>query len=307
MTDTSVDAATLAAPTISDPTTTATKRKGLGIGGTLSAAWLLFVVAVALLAPVLPLEDPLETLPGIAREGPGTNGAVLGGDNIGRDMLSRTIWGARSSLIISVSAVLIGLVIGGVLGLTAGYFRGRVDTVLSSLFSALLAFPPLVLALSLIAFLRKDPETGGGGLSTVQILVIALGIVSIPILAAITRSTTLSWAQREFVLAAKAQGATNARIMFREVLPNVMPAMFSISLLGVGVAIIAEGGLSLLGVGVELPRASWGNIIAEGRGNLRNSPHIVFIPSIAIFLTVMSLNFLGDVIRSRFDVRESAL
>lgn len=293
-------------PALTAEAPTAPKKKGLGFGGTLSAAWLIFVLAVVILAPVLPLEDPNATLDGIARQGPGTNGALLGGDALGRDMLSRVVFGGRSSLIIAVSAVAIGLLIGGLLGLVAGFFRGRVDTVLSSLFSILLAFPQLVLALSLVAFLR-DPEAKGGGLSTVQILVIALGIVSIPILAAITRSTTLSWAKREFVLAARAQGAKNARIMFREVLPNVMPAMFSISLLGVAVAIIAEGGLSLIGVGVELPRPSWGNIIAEGRSNLRNAPHIVFIPSAAIFLTVLALNYLGDVIRSRFDVRESSL
>jgi peptide/nickel transport system permease protein len=203
--------------------------------------------------------------------------------------------------------VLIGLVVGGLAGLIAGYFRGRLDTVLTGTFDILLAFPSLVLALSLVSFLRAEPEAGTKGLDTEQIVIIALGIVSIPILARITRANTLTWAQREFVLAARAQGAKHSRILFREVLPNVLPAMFSIALLGIAVAIIAEGGLSLLGVGVELPKPSWGNMIAEGRGSLRNSPHIVFIPSIAIFLTVLALNYMGDVIRTRFDVRESAL
>ena len=134
-----------------------------------------------------------------------------------------------------------------------------------------------------------------------------LGIVSIPILARITRANAMAWSQREFVMAARAQGAKDSRIIFREVLPNVLPAMFSIALLGIAVAIIAEGGLSLLGAGLPPPTPSWGTMIAQGRGSLRDAPFIVFIPSIFIFLTVLSLNFLGDKIRDRFDVRESAL
>ncbi len=284
------------------------KRRAFGIGALLAMGWLGLITVLAVLAPVLPLDDPLESVGAIARKGPGSApGHILGGDSIGRDMLSRTIHGARASLLVGVTAVLIGLLIGGAAGLLAGYFRGRFDTVLTGTFDILLAFPSLVLALALVAFLKAEPEAGTKGLSTVTIVIIALGIVSIPILARITRANTLTWAQREFVLAARAQGAKNSRIIIREVLPNVMPAMFSIALLGMAVAIIAEGGLSLLGVGVELPKPSWGNMIAEGRGSLRNAPHIVFVPAIAIFLTVLALNYMGDVIRTRFDVRESAL
>jgi peptide/nickel transport system permease protein len=139
------------------------------------------------------------------------------------------------------------------------------------------------------------------------VLIFALGVVSIPVLARITRATTLSWSQREFVLAARALGTKNRRIMFAEVLPNVLPAMFSIALLGMAVVVVAEGGLSVLGVGVQLPTPSWGNILAEGRSELRDAPHIVLIPTVVIFLTVLALNYLGDVVRARFDVRESAL
>jgi peptide/nickel transport system permease protein len=295
----------IAGVAIEDPTKP--QKKGLGIGAWLAIGWLGLIVGLAVLAPVLPIDNPNESFGEIARQGPLAEGHILGGDGIGRDMLSRTIHGARSSLLIGTASVLIGLVVGGLAGLIAGYFRGRLDTVLTGTFDILLAFPSLVLALSLVSFLRAEPEAGTKGLDTEQIVIIALGIVSIPILARITRANTLTWAQREFVLAARAQGAKHSRILFREVLPNVLPAMFSIALLGIAVAIIAEGGLSLLGVGVELPKPSWGNMIAEGRGSLRNSPHIVFIPSIAIFLTVLALNYMGDVIRTRFDVRESAL
>ncbi len=286
------------------------RRPGIGALGWVAAGWMIFVIALALLAPILPIDDPNAQGAG-PRLPIGTEGHPLGTDSNQRDVLSRLIWGARSSLAVGMGAIAIGLLIGGTLGLVSGFRRGRIDTLLSSLFDILLAFPQLVLALSLVAFLSPattSESTGsGGGLSNIQIVIIALGIVSIPLLARITRATTLSWAQREFVLAARAQGAKNMRIMLREVLPNVMPAMFSIALLGIAVAIIAEGGLSLLGVGVEPPDPSWGNMITENR-NVRSAPlNVLFTPIIAVFFTVMALNYLGDVIRSSFDVRESAL
>jgi peptide/nickel transport system permease protein len=283
-------------------------KKKLGIGAWLAIGWLVLIVLAAVLAPVLPLDDPNENFASIARQGPGSDGHLLGGDANGRDMLSRIIFGSRSSLVIGVAAVAAGMLVGGGLGLIAGYYRGKLDTFLTGMFDILLAFPQLVLALALVSFLRGDPQNPEGfQMSTQQILIIALGIVSIPILGRITRASTLTWSQREFVLAARAQGAKNSRIILRDVLPNVLPAMFSIALLGVAVAIIAEGGLALLGVGTQPPTPSLGNIIAEGRNQLSNAPHIVFIPSIVIFLISLSLNYLGDVIRQRTDVRESAL
>jgi peptide/nickel transport system permease protein len=280
----------------------ATKR--LGIGAWLAMGWLTAVVAGAILAPWLPIGDPQKSIASIARQG-SSPGHLLGGDGIGRDVLARLVWGGRASLLVSGSAVLMGLVAGGSLGLIAGYFRGRLDTVLTNMFNVLLAIPPLVLALALVAVFASDPR--GSSSQREFWLVMSLGIVSIPILGRITRANTLAWAQREFVLAARAMGAKNRRILIRDVLPNVLPAMFSIALLGVAVTIVAEGGLSVLGVGVKLPTPSWGNMIAEGRTDLNDAPHIVFAPAGVIFLTVLSLNYLGDVVRARFDVRESAL
>ena len=138
-------------------------------------------------------------------------------------------------------------------------------------------------------------------------LIFALGVVSIPILARITRANSLQWSQREFVLAARAQGATNRRVMIREVLPNVLPAMFSIALLAIAVVIVAEGGLSILGIGVLPPAVSWGNMIASTRADLITLPYELFEPIACIFFTVLSLNYLGDIVRARTDVRESAL
>jgi len=281
-----------------------TRRGRLGIGGSLAIFWLVLVVALALLAPVLPIDDPDASIASIAKQGPGTDGHLLGGDGLGRDVLSRVIWGARSTLLLAVCAILLGLIAGGALGLIAGYFRGRSDTALTGLFDVLLSFPQLILAVTLVTVFA------GGGVSSTRrmvVLILALGVVSIPVLGRITRASTMSWCQREFVTASRAIGARNRSIMIGEVLPNVLPAMFSIALLGVAVVIVAEGGLSVLGIGIQLPTPSWGNMIAEGRSDLREAPYIVMVPTVAIFLTVLSLNYLGDVVRARFDVRESAL
>jgi peptide/nickel transport system permease protein len=281
------------------------RRARLGLAGKVAIAWLVFVVVAALLAPVLPLEDPNETTASCVGQGPGYEGHLLGCDGIGRDVLSRMVWGGRASLLLGVASVTFGLVIGGMLGLTAGYFRRRIDTVLTGAFDVLLSFPQLILALTLVTVFAS--QEGVSATRRMVVLILALGIVSVPLLARITRANTLAWSQREFVQAAKAMGAKNRQIMFGEVLPNVLPAMFSIALLSIAIVIVAEGGLSLLGVGVQLPTPSWGNVLSEGRSDLRDSPYLVMIPTIVIFLTVLSLNYLGDVVRARFDVRESAL
>ena len=288
-----------------EPLTRREQRARLGIGGKLAIAWLGFVTLAAVLAPVLPLENPNQSLSSIVRQGPGTDGHLLGGDALGRDLLSRMVWGGRASLLLAVASVLLGLVVGGALGLVAGYFRGRTDGVLTVGFDTLLSFPQIILAVTLVTVFAS--QQGTSGTRRMVVLILSLGVVSVPVLARITRANTLMWSEREFVQAARAMGARNRGIMVREVLPNVLPAMFSIALLGVAVVIVAEGGLSVLGVGVQLPTPSWGNILAEGRADLRRAPHIVMIPTVVIFLTVLSLNYLGDIVRARFDVRESAL
>ncbi|MEO7555410.1 MAG: ABC transporter permease [Acidimicrobiales bacterium] len=306
----SLDPVVGAVPAAAAPVALATNKR-LGVVGVLSVAWLAGITAAAILAPVLPISDPkkpyLELKDGIKIAGPGTSGHLLGGDGAAHDLFARVIWGARASLVIGFCSVLIGLLIGGALGLVAGYFRGKVDTILSSAFDTLLAIPAIVMALALVAVLAPNdplhPVTDGRRL---VVLIGALGVVSIPVLARITRASTLTWAQREFVLASRALGAKNLRIIRREVLPNVLPAMLSIALLGVGVVIVGEGGLSLLNVGlVQTP--SWGVMLVQGYSDIRKSPWPTVVPSTAIFLTVLSLNYLGDVVRARFDVREAGI
>lgn len=292
-----------------DDDSLSTRKKRLPVGAYLAIGWLVLIVGSALVAGFLPLNDPIAEVASLPRLAPGQEGLLLGADDNSRDMLSRMIFGGRASLTIAVGAVSMGFIIGGMLGLLSGYFRNWVGKVLASLFDILLAIPALVLALSLVSVLK------GGGvedqdsfrLPTMVILILSLGIVSIPLLARITRGATMAWSQREFVTAARAQGASHARIIFREILPNVLPAMGYIAILGIAIAIVAEGGLAILGASVDPPNPSWGVMINDGRNSMKSAPFIMFIPIIATFFTVMSLNYLGDLIRDRFDVRESAL
>ena len=283
---------------------TGTRSSKLGVGAWLAIAWLGGLAVLAIIAPWIGLPDPSESFPEIARQGPSA-GHWFGGDSNGRDLLSRIIYGTRASFAVGFGAVAVGLLLGGILGLVTGFFRGKVDSIITPLMNVLLAIPQFVLALSLVTVLASGDSVSSA--RRIGVVVFGLGIVSIPILGRITRANTLTWSEREFVLASRAMGAKSWRIMFREVLPNVIPAMLSIALLGVGVAIVAEGGLSLFGVGVQLPTPSWGNIIAENRDQLRRAPQIVIFTSIVLFLTVLALNYLGDVVSQRLNVRESVL
>jgi peptide/nickel transport system permease protein len=293
------------------------RKKRLGIGAWLAIVWLGGLILAAIIAPILPIAGPNETFTSIQRAqapfatinepGGGTTtpfaeGHLLGGDRNGHDLLARAIYGARNSLIVGFGAVGFGILLGGLLGLVAGFYRGKVDTAIVAFLDIMLAIPALVLALSLTAVLR-------GRVPDLWILVIALGVISVPILGRITRANTLVWSEREFVTAARAQGAKNWRIMTREVLPNVLPAMFSIALLGVAVVIAAEAALRLLGIGLSITDPSWGGIINDGRDFLTQgiTAHVVFVGSAFIFLTILALNYLADVVRARFDVREAAI
>lgn len=292
-----------------ETSTVVSDKKRLPLGAWLSIGWLAMVVFVAIFADLLPFHDPTAVIASKAELAPGQEGLWLGSDGSSRDMLSRTVYGGRNSLAIAVGAVSIGFVVGGLLGLLSGYFRNWIGKVLAGLFDILLAIPALVLALSLVSVLKGGgvAEPGAFKLPTMLVLIIALGIVSIPLLARITRGNTMAWSQREFVTAARAQGATHSRILFREILPNVLPAMGYIALLGIAIGIVAEGGLAILGASLDPPAATWGVMINDGKSAMEDAPFLMFVPIIATFLTVMSLNYLGDLIRDRFDVRESAL
>jgi len=256
------------------------------------AAVLLLAVAAALLAPVVAPHDPLKqdlnhTLGRPDRVHP------LGTDNVGRDVLSRVIWGTRVSLVAGFGSVVIAVVVGGVLGLAAGYAGGRVDNLIMRVMDAVLSFPPLVLALALGAVL-------GAGLIGV---VIALGVVYTPTFARLMRGQVLAITAREYVDAARALGLPGWRIAWSHVLPNATAPIVVQASLSVAFAILAEASLSFLGLGVQPPGASWGSMINAGRGYLQQAPWIVFGPGAALFVTVVGLNFVGDAIRDALDPR----
>jgi peptide/nickel transport system permease protein len=286
------------------------RTKKLGVLGWCAIGWLGIVALMAIVPTFFPVPSlHTRSVDALLSDHYGPSLAhPLGLDTSGYDMMTKVVYGARASMIISVIAVLSALIVGGFLGLVAGYFRGWLDTVISMMFNVQLSMPALVLALAAVTVFASGDSVSYA--RRVLVVTAAIGYVSIPGLGRITRANTLAWSEREFVMAARLLGAKTPRIIRREVLPNVMPAMFSLMLLGVGIAIVAEGGLSLLGVGVPagIDTPSWGNLISSLRSQLfLGKPWGVFAPSLAIFLTVLSLNYLGDVVRARFDVRESVL
>jgi peptide/nickel transport system permease protein len=273
-------------------------RKGRRLGMLFWAAvgWLLFVFAVAVFATVLPLPSPTD-MDMLERRAPFSAEHWLGTDGLGRDELSRLIYGARISLVVGVCAPMIGVVIGGALGMLAGYFRGRFESMVVGSMDVLLAFPPLILALAVTAFLGQS----------IFNLTLILGVLSVPAFMRVARAATLTLARREFVIAAQALGATHARILLRELLPNVMLPLLAFFLLGVAVIIVVEGSLSFLGLGVPPPISSWGSMIGEGRESLDVAPRLAFLPAAAMFLTVLSFNLVGDTLRALTDPRQGAL
>ncbi len=272
------------------------RRRRLGLLFWFAIGWMVLVFAVAIFADLLPLPSPTD-MDMLERRGPISAEHWLGTDGLGRDELSRLIYGARISLIVGLCAPMIGVTIGGALGMLAGYFRGRFESFVVGSMDVLLAFPPLILALAVTAYLGQS----------IFNLTCILGVLGIPAFMRVARAATLSLARREFVIAAQALGATHTRILLRELLPNVLLPLLAFFLLGVAVTIVVEGSLSFLGLGVPPPISSWGSMIGEGRESLEVAPQLAFIPAIAMFLTVLAFNLIGDTIRALTDPRQGAL
>jgi ABC-type dipeptide/oligopeptide/nickel transport system permease subunit len=256
------------------------------------AAVMLLAVTVALLAPVVAPYNPLKQNLDRTLSRP-DRVHLLGTDNVGRDVLSRVIFGTRVSLAAGFGSVVIAVLAGGLLGLLAGYAGGRVDGLVMRMMDAVLSFPPLVLALALGAVL-------GAGLTGV---VIALAVVYTPTFARLMRGQVLTITAREYVDAARALGAPGWRIAWTHVLPNATAPIVVQASLSVAFAILAEASLSFLGLGIQPPAASWGSMINAGRGYLQQAPWIVFGPGAALFITVVGLNFVGDAVRDALDPR----
>lgn len=218
---------------------------------------------------------------------------LLGTDQFGRDLLSRIIHGARTAVLVGVVALSIAAVIGMVLGLTAGYFGGIIYTIIMRFIDALMAFPPLILALTIAALL-------GGG---IKMVIIALGIGMMPGYARVMCGQTLSIRENDYILAGRSLGATNRRIMFRHVLPNAFPPMIVLMTMMIGMTILAEAGLSFLGIGIQEPTIAWGYLVNDGYRYLLSHPLLSVAPGVAIILVVFAFNMVGDGIRDAIDPR----
>ena len=274
-------------------------RKGLGVVFWVCAGWVALMILLAVLASVLPLKAPNFQNYSAVKQGPSFHD-LLGTDDLGRDLLSRIIFGSRVSLVIGFAPVGVALVVGGITGLLAGYRSGAVDGVLNALSFVLLAFPALLAIM--VVELFWEP-------TSLFKLVVIFSFVAAPLLFRVMRATTLSFASREFVVAARATGAKTMRILLHELLPNVLPAAVSFALIGVALAIVLEGSLAYLGLSIGLPTSSLGNIINDGvnSNNLQLNPYIALWPSLYIFLLLTALNLMADRLRSYFDLREVKL
>jgi len=257
------------------------------------ATFLLVVALISLAAPVLAPKDPIETNLSQRLTVPGAPGYPLGADQLGRDILSRLIWGGRISLIIGFSAVMVAMALGVVVGLIAGYFGGWLDSLIMRLVDILMAFPAILLAITIVASL-------GPGLRNSML---AVAIVGIPYYVRIVRGSVLSLREQEFIQAARTIGCSDVRIITRHVFPNTLAPLIVAATLDVGWFIMAAAGLSFLGLGAQPPLAEWGVMLSEGRQFIRNAPHLSILPGTAIFLVVLALNFLGDGLRDALDPR----
>jgi peptide/nickel transport system permease protein len=261
---------------------------------TLGIAVVALVVFLALFAGFLAPHDPIKPDLNRSLEPPGL-AHLLGTDDLGRDILSRVIYGARISLLAGVVSVAIALVAGVGLGILSGYWGGWVDDAIMRLMDALLSFPAIVLALAIAAAI-------GAGLTNVMI---AIGIVNTPTFARLARGQTLAVRELDFVGAARVLGAWDLRIMRVHLLPNIAAPLIVQTSLSIAFAILAEASLSFLGFGVKPPEPSWGSMVSMGRGYLQQAPWLVFGPGAAIFITVMGFNFVGDALRDALDPRLS--
>lgn len=260
----------------------------LGLVFWLAVAWLGLVAGATLVAPWLPLPDPDDQNLHNQLAAPLSSGHLLGTDGLGRDILSRLVHGARTTLTISGAAVAAGLMVGGALGLAAGYLRGPVDVVVGWLSNVVLAFPGLVLLLMFVGYAGQNMPP----------IIIGIALLSAPAYARLARAAALTVSQYDYVLAAQAIGAGPGRILRTEILPGVVRPLGAFALVMLGIVIVLETSLAFLGLSVAGP--TWGEMVSQGRPHLSTATHPVVAPSVMVFLTVLATNIAGDTLRARF-------
>jgi peptide/nickel transport system permease protein len=247
-----------------------------------AAMYLIVLTSLAAFAPLLPLPD-YEVSQGAIAARPFGNW-ILGTDQLGRDELSRVLWGARVSILIAVVSTVSALAIGMALGMVAGYFRGKIDTIITGVLDILLAFPTLVLLMAIIAVRGPTTDT----------LIFGVTLILTPGFARLARAATISNSQREFVGAARGLGATHLRVLTFELAPNVLPSLSAYAFSAAAHVFLVEGALSFLGLGVPPPTPAWGSMIQAGRPWFSTAPHIVLVPACTMALTIVAFNVLGD-------------
>jgi len=253
---------------------------------------LCILIFAAVFAPVLAPYNPYESNLPEALKGPNAM-HIMGTDELGRDILSRTLYGSRISLLVGIEAVTLALACGVILGALAGFYGGKVDTMIMGVMDIMLSFPSILLAIAFMTVMGRGVEKA----------VIAIGIVSIPQYARIVRASVLSVKENVYIMAARAIGNNDKRLIFVHILPNVMAPIIVRATIGVSVAILEAAALGFLGLGVEPPTAEWGTMLGAGRQAIFSAPHIVTFPGLAITLTVMAFNLLGDGLRDVLDPR----
>ncbi|HXY44586.1 MAG TPA: ABC transporter permease [Acidimicrobiales bacterium] len=271
------------------------RRQGLGFGFWLATAWTGLVVFAAVFENLLPLPSPNQVLAGPPNQGPSWR-FPFGTDLIGHDIFSQVVAGARVSMLIGASSVIAGLLIGGGIGILAGFYRGAIDVIVVWVTDVLLTLPGLILLLTLVAFLG----------ATLFNVLLAIAVLSIPAYARIARATALAVSQRDFVLAALALGARPRRVLVRDVLPLVALPIASYAAIGASIAILAEGALAYLGLG-PANSLSWGDLIAAGQQQLTTAPQLTFAPMIIFVITIMALNYIGQKAGAALDPRQGRL
>jgi len=284
------------------------RSRNLSIGVLLSASWLFVLLFFALFGPLLPIPDTLFSFEDSLSVGVFSPGHILGTDSNGYDMFAQLVEGSRYSLLIAGISVVVGTVVGSIFGILAAFKRGIFDRIANALFSVVLSIPNLLLSITLIAVFGTSPDPSNPVPPSRRLIVVivSLTIVIIPIIGRIARSTAMSWSSRDFVTAARSMGMTDRQIIVRHIVPNVLPALLAIAFLAIGVVIVAEGSLSLLGAGIG-EKTTWGSMIARGRAEIEYYPHILFIPIAAVAFTVIACNRLGDEVRRSLDPREARL
>lgn len=263
----------------------------------LAVGWLVLMAVMALIGTYLPfIDDPNARNSSAIAQRPSWS-HWFGTASFGQDVFARVVEGSRISLFVGFMVTAIGIVIGGALGLFAGYFKGWFDSIVRLVISVTLSIPALLLVIFIVTIRSRSLWN----------VILAVSLLAIPALARIVRASTLQVADRDYVKAAQVLGNRRLSILVREVLPNVMPTLVSFAFLTFGIILVAESSLAFLGLSVEAPNITWGSIIGEGRIKFNETPHMVFLPGAVLFLTVLSLNFVGDQLLKRFDIKEAGL